>query len=125
MDGRRETVYRCRSLNTQIGVHEGTADGLAELARARPDYVWLPITSERTREWLRTHGYREDVRSPRSFVAARAEFPLLRHGTASPDVFRGRSNGIFIPLTSWLSTLPARRWLPSPEVTRQRLPQLA
>ena len=77
MDGRRETVYSMPTLNTQIGVHEGTADGLAELARARPDYVWLPITSERTREWLRTHGYREDVRTPRSFVAARAELPPL------------------------------------------------
>jgi hypothetical protein len=77
LDGRRETVYSPLTLNRQFGVANGTPLGLAELDRMRPDYVWLPRASGTTAAWLREHGYREDVRTPRSFVATRADVPRL------------------------------------------------
>ena len=77
VDGRRETVYSEQVLNTQLGMATGTAAGLIELARTRPEYVWLPLRSQTTRAWLREHGYREDVLTRRSFVAVRADLPPL------------------------------------------------
>lgn len=85
IDARRETLYTERTVNEQLAIADGNADGLRALARIAPDYVWLPSTSWKTEQWLRTHGYREDVRTARSFVAVRRGLPPLQRwqGTAT------------------------------------------
>jgi hypothetical protein len=77
MDGRRETVYSDLRLEEHAAILEGTPAGLAVLADWRPEYVWLPISSDTTAQWLRDHGYRMDIETPRSFVAVRADLPRL------------------------------------------------
>ena len=37
----------------------------------------LPARFSGPRDWLRTHGYRIDLQTPESFVAARADQPVL------------------------------------------------
>ena len=76
-DGRRETVYTDATMREQRAIAEGTADGFRVLERLNPDYVWLKSESGATAEWLRAHGYREDVRTDKSFVAVRADLPPL------------------------------------------------
>lgn len=77
IDGRRETAYSETILQTQRAVLDGTEAGLAELKRTRPEYVWLPAAAARTKAWLRANGYRIDIETSRSYVAARADLPLL------------------------------------------------
>ena len=84
-DGRRETVYSDATLREQRAIAEGTADGFVVLERLNPDYVWLKAESVATAEWLRTHGYREDVRTDRSFIAVRADLPRLSPWTGTPS----------------------------------------
>jgi hypothetical protein len=82
MDGRRETVYSESTIELQSAVAHGGSDGIAFLDRVRPEYVWLPqATGGATRQWLLTHGYRLDVTTPDSFIATRADLPVLGPGT--------------------------------------------
>jgi hypothetical protein len=84
VDGRRETVYSEEQLARQVAIAFGEPQGLEELARTAPAYVWLPTArSERTRRWLRAHNYRIDVETPQSFVAVRQDLPMV---TPAPTV---------------------------------------
>jgi hypothetical protein len=89
MDGRRETIYSDDMLDLQGEVVAGSARGRDYLARVRPEYVWLPHEGgRRTGEWLAGHGYRMDVTTPTSFIATRADLPLLEPGTPKPACFQ-------------------------------------
>jgi hypothetical protein len=77
IDGRRETLYTDRTLNEQLAIATGEATGLDALARITPEYVWLPSESTATAKWLWGHGYRQDVRTDRSFIAVRGDLPPL------------------------------------------------
>ena len=88
LDGRRETVYSEDTLRQQTAIATGSAVGLTVLARAQPEYVWLPNESRATEDWLRMNGYRIDVRTARSFVAARSDQAPL-------DPWEGRPSGCF------------------------------
>jgi hypothetical protein len=85
IDGRRETLYADETVKAQGAILEGASAGLAVLARLNPDYVWLPVQSEKTAEWLRANGYREDIRTEHSFIAVRRDrAPLTAwHGNLS------------------------------------------
>jgi hypothetical protein len=86
IDGRRETVYSEAQLQRQVAIAFGEPEGLDELARTAPEYVWLPMEhSARTRAWLTAHNYRIDVQTPLSFVAVRADHPRIEPvaGTSS------------------------------------------
>jgi hypothetical protein len=90
IDGRRETVYTDATLEEQLGIARGTADGLGALARITPEYVWLPSESTAAAAWLRGHGYRQDVATGRSFVAVRGDLPPLQARPAHrSDCFPG------------------------------------
>jgi hypothetical protein len=73
MDGRRETIYSDTVLEEHFALYEGTPEGVAYLQRLNPDYVWLPASKTRVRDWLAAHGYRMDVDTAHSFVAVRAD----------------------------------------------------
>ncbi len=78
IDGRRETVYSPHTLREQYAIARGTPDGLAVLARLRPEYVWLPLPfSTTTRDWLAWNGYRIDVEDATEFLAVRADLPTI------------------------------------------------
>jgi len=77
MDGRRETIYSDMVLERHFALYEGTPEGLAYLQRLDPDYVWLPASKTRARDWLAAHGYRMDVSTPQSFVAVRGDRPSI------------------------------------------------
>lgn len=78
IDGRRETVYSPQTLQEQYAIARGTPDGLAALARLRPEYVWLPLPfSTATRDWLASNGYRIDVEDATEFLAVRADLPAM------------------------------------------------
>jgi len=77
IDGRRETVYSDARLAEHDAIVEGTPEGLATLAAWNAEYVWLPIASRSTRQWLVEHGYRLDFVSDSSFLAVRADLPEL------------------------------------------------
>jgi hypothetical protein len=88
IDGRRETVYSENTVREQLAIVDGTPDGLAALARLAPDYVWLPAFSATTAQWLRANGYREDIRTRRSFIAVRSDLMPL-------TPWAGRASGCF------------------------------
>lgn len=77
MDGRRETIYSDARLAEHAAILDGEPAGLRTLADWQPEYVWLPATSEQTRAWLASAGYRIEYRDDRSFVAVRADLPRL------------------------------------------------
>jgi hypothetical protein len=81
MDGRRETIYSDDVLADHFALYDGAPEGIAYLERLNPDYVWLPQTKTKMRDWLATHGYRLDLTSDQSFVAVRADRPplVVRH----------------------------------------------
>jgi len=90
--GRRETVYSDQQLYRQLAIALGENAGLEELARAMPEYVWLPTRqAERTRQWLTSHAYRIDLQTPDSFVAVRRDLPTVQ---AIPGPFPGCFPGI-------------------------------
>jgi hypothetical protein len=91
IDGRRETVYSEDVVRRQVAIAFGNDDGLTELERMSPEYVWLPIAqSSRTRDWLREHDYRIDVETPLSFVAVRRDVAMVRRAAiASAECFPG------------------------------------
>jgi hypothetical protein len=78
MDGRRETVYSDARLAEHGAILNGEPAGFETLAAWRPEYVWLPASSGRTREWLAAQGYRIEHASGRSFVAVRPDLPRLQ-----------------------------------------------
>ncbi len=84
MDGRRETVYSERRLAEHGAILAGHADGFAVLASWQAEYVWLPASSGRTRDWLVTHGYRLDWDDAESFLAVRADLPRLAPPVLQP-----------------------------------------
>ena len=77
IDNRRETVYSDARLEEHGAILKGTSEGLAALERWSPEYVWLPATSTVTRAWLVSRGYRIELETARSFVAVRADLPVL------------------------------------------------
>jgi hypothetical protein len=77
IDGRRETIYSDARLLESDAVLAGTPEGLAALEKWRAEYVWLPVTSQRTKSWLAAHGYRIEVETARSFLAVRNDLPVL------------------------------------------------
>jgi hypothetical protein len=80
IDGRRETVYSEQMLERQVAIAFGERQGLDELARSSPEYVWLPMAhSARTRTWLAAHNYRIDIQTPASFVAVRRDLPGIEN----------------------------------------------
>jgi hypothetical protein len=84
MDGRRETVYSDVRLEEHAAILDGRPEGLATLAVWRPEYVWLPATSARTRDWLVAQGYRIEHASDRSFVAVRPDLPPIAPAPSAP-----------------------------------------
>jgi hypothetical protein len=77
IDGRRETLYADETVKAQGAILQGAPTGLAVLAQLNPDYVWLPASSEKTAEWLRANGYREDITTGHSFIAVRRDHAPL------------------------------------------------
>ena len=84
-DGRRETVYSTQTIREQWAIRDGTDLGFETLRRLNPDYVWLPVESAATVDWLTTNGYREDIRTERSFIAVRRDLPPLRAWEGTPS----------------------------------------
>jgi hypothetical protein len=85
IDGRRETLYSDNTVQEQNAILRGEPAGFAALARLNPDYVWLPALSTKTAEWLRMHGYREDIRTEHSFIAVRRDLPPLAPWQGQPS----------------------------------------
>jgi hypothetical protein len=77
IDGRRETIYSEQTIRQQLGVEDGSAEGLAYLAATRPEYVWLSAKSTKTQAWLIDNGYRIDLNRAQSYVAVRQDLPVL------------------------------------------------
>jgi hypothetical protein len=82
MDGRRETVYSDARIREHDAILFGRPDGLRTLASWRPDYVWLPNSSQVTRQWLTGNGYRLQIQTADSFVAVPADAPPLTYAPA-------------------------------------------
>ena len=89
IDGRRETVYSQEAIDRHIALLSAAPEGLEYLARVRPEYAWLPGAPEASplASWLLDRGYRLDVRTPESFIATRADLPVLRPGTPKSACF--------------------------------------
>jgi hypothetical protein len=88
IDGRRETVYSDSVIATQAAAARGLPEGLDYLKTVRPEYVWLPAaTGARAAAWLTANGYRLDVETNRSFIAARADLPRLTIGPQKSGCF--------------------------------------
>ena len=77
IDGRRENIYSDQVLRENNDVALGTERGFAALAQWRPEYVWLPASSEKTMAWLKNQGYRIEFSDPLSFIAVRSDTPAL------------------------------------------------
>jgi hypothetical protein len=80
MDGRRETVYTDARLIEHDAIVRGTELAFTTLAGWKAEYVWLPVRSSATRDWLLANGYRIDKETPRSFVAVRRDLAVLAGG---------------------------------------------
>ena len=90
MDGRRETIYSDTMRAQHLELYAGTPRGVAYLQQLNPDYVWLPARMIGVRDWLATRGYRLDISTAESFVAARADRPVLQLRDATvPACFPG------------------------------------
>jgi hypothetical protein len=80
IDGRRETIYSERTIQRQVAVAKGSAEGLETLATTRPEYVWLSTGSATTtKAWLTGNGYRIDVDRQHSYIAVRQDLPVLQY----------------------------------------------
>jgi len=78
IDGRRETVYSDRVVETQSAAAHGLPDGLDYLQHIRPEYVWLSSTAGApAAAWLKANGYRMDVDTGQSFIATRSDLAPL------------------------------------------------
>jgi hypothetical protein len=85
IDGRRETLYADDTIRAHAAILQGAPAGLAVLAQLNPDYVWLPASSEKTAEWLRANGYREDITTEHSFIAVRRDHAPLTAWQGHPS----------------------------------------
>jgi hypothetical protein len=88
IDGRRETVYSDAALAKHAALEAATPAGIEYLRRLDPSYVWLPARFTALHDWLAAHGYRIDLQTGMSFVAVRADLPVLHQ-------FAGRINECF------------------------------
>jgi hypothetical protein len=77
MDGRRETIYSDQRIREHDDILFGEATGFEVLKRWNAEYVWLPTSSSRTRQWLEANGYRIDIDAPGSYVAVRGDLPVV------------------------------------------------
>jgi hypothetical protein len=85
IDGRRETVYSDRVLQQHLEIYSDAPAGLAVLKEWNPEYVWLPSHLTNTKAWLASHHYRLDIDNRLSFVAVRADLPIIaRSETIGP-----------------------------------------
>jgi hypothetical protein len=90
MDGRRETIYSESLLEEHLELYRATPRGLALLRRLNPDYVWVPAYMTALRDWLSREGYRIDVQTQQSFIAARHDQPRIQGAeVATPACFPG------------------------------------
>ena len=80
IDGRRETVFSEAVIQLNRAAEHGDRAALARMASLGTDYVWLPSTRTDARAWLEANGYRVDVDTGLSFIAARSELPRVRGG---------------------------------------------
>jgi hypothetical protein len=88
IDGRRETVYSDRVVETQSAAAHGLPDGLDYLKHTRPEYVWLSSTAGAPAAvWLKANGYRVDVDTGTSFIAARTDLSPLATAAPMPACF--------------------------------------
>jgi hypothetical protein len=85
VDGRRETVYSESVLDQQRRIADGDAAALVRVQEVSPEYAWLPqAKTDAAKRWFASHGYRIDINTPRSFVAVRADLPLVPRVAAGP-----------------------------------------
>jgi hypothetical protein len=77
IDGRRETIYSDRMLAIQRAVFQNLPAGHQWLLDVRPEYVWLKAAHQPRKQWLLEHGYRVDWESDKSYVAVRADLPVI------------------------------------------------
>jgi hypothetical protein len=78
IDGRRETIYSEETITFQMALASGSAEALAYLGRARPEYIWLSTpTATPLAEWLTAHDYRVDVKTDTSILATRLDLSPL------------------------------------------------
>ena len=89
MDGRRETVYSDARLAEYRAILAGDDRGLRALNMWRAEYVWLPSNKERTKRWLLENQYRLEFDDGRSFLAVRADWPVLSPGSPKAESRRG------------------------------------
>jgi hypothetical protein len=88
IDGRRETIYSAQALKLHMAMPAGGQEERAYLLRVRPEYVWMPAEeSSVLGDWLVEQGYRLDVKTPRSFIAVRADLPPLVPGIPASSCF--------------------------------------
>jgi hypothetical protein len=84
IDGRRETVYSDEVLANHDELYAGTAAGIDYLRRLAPTYIWLPASLQTLRAQLRSQGYRVDLETRESFVAARLDAPVIPFSRDEP-----------------------------------------
>ena len=88
VDGRRETVYSDDLLRLHRNFERAEAAAQAEFLKLAPDYVWLPAMRTAARDWLAVNGYRIDLSSSSSFIAARNDrAPLTAPARRGADCF--------------------------------------
>ena len=92
MDGRRETVYSEQVVQEEYRITGGDPQALARVQALSPEYVWLPISkTDRAKTWFASHGYRIDISTPQSFIAAREDLPRVMPiaAASAPPCFPG------------------------------------
>lgn len=86
VDGRRETVYSDSVIQLHRRFETGELEALEDVRRMAPDYIWLPASRTRVKEWLADNGYRIDISTSASFIAVRHDVqPLPAPGPATPS----------------------------------------
>ena len=77
IDGRRETVFSDAMIQVNRAAEYGDSAALTHMASLGTDYVWLPSDRTAARAWLEANGYRVDLDTGRSFIAARGDLPSI------------------------------------------------
>lgn len=85
VDGRRETVYSDSVIQLHRRFEAGEPDALEDVRKLAPDYIWLPASRTRVKDWLRDNDYRIDITTPASFIAVRHDIPPLHMSGAAPS----------------------------------------